>query len=554
MAETVKSSGGLFGLARRAWNELATIYRQKIWQISLEQDHGPRARWYALLRVISITLTGLGEIKIFSRAAALSYSSLLGIGPMIAIAVMAAGTVLHETPTATIIEKINQGLRYIAPQLDQMSAGAEAAEQAEKTSQLAINQRLIDLLNTFVEGSRSKAIGTAGLLMLIVIVVQLFISIEESFNTIWGVRRGRSMFTRIVMYWTLVTLGAVLALVAFSIVSSAITPPVSDDKAAVGPSTLTGAQPDATTPKSAPVGATPRSEPKPATPARPAISPTENPATDVKENSDAANTKALKWVVPSILFLVLVGLLTFFYRFIPNTNVRWFPSLIGAAVVAVLLVANNYLAFFYVRGVLRAQSLFGSLALPVVLMGGLYIFWLFVLLGGQITYAVQNVHYRSSRTAWEELNQHSREGLSLLVLVLIARRFKRTEAPFTASQLSTSMRVPAQVLNESINRLVDLGYVSTIPPTTHEGSQDYRYQPARPLDQITLREFRDRFARLGSSPSGERLDSVDPILRSFHERVNQGISEALGDQNLDRAIDELPVETVLPRDAVVARK
>lgn len=494
MAESTSPSRGVFGLAKRAFDELVTIYRQRIWQISLDQDHGPRARWYAFLRVISITLTGLGEIKIFSRAAALSYSSLLGIGPMIAIAVMAAGTVLQNTPTSRIIEQINRGLHYIAPQLDQMSAGAETAESAEKSAQLVVNQRVIDLLNTFVEGSRSSTIKVTGLIVLIAIVVQLFISIEEAFNLIWGVRRGRTMGTRVVMYWTLVTLGAVLCFAALSLFAE-----LTDEK----------------TLQSFWYG---------------------------QQLSDA-----LKWSVPLLLFGVLVGLLTSFYRFIPNTNVRWLPSLIGAAVVAVLLVANNYLAFFYVRGVFRAQSLFGSLALPVVLMGGLYVFWLFVLLGGQITYAVQNVHYRSSRTAWEELNQHSREGLSLLVLVLIARRFKRTEAPYTASQLSTAMRVPSQVLNESINRLVDLGYVSTIPPATSGNSQDYRYQPARPLEQITLREFRDRFARLGSSPAGERLDSVDPILRSFHERVNHGVSEALGDQDLDRAIDELPVDPILPR-------
>jgi hypothetical protein len=39
-------------------------------------------------------------------------------------------------------------------------------------------------------------------------VLQLFTSVETTFNEIWGVRRGRSWLMRIVFYWTILTLGA----------------------------------------------------------------------------------------------------------------------------------------------------------------------------------------------------------------------------------------------------------------------------------------------------------------------------------------------------------
>ena len=38
----------------------------------------------------------------------------------------------------------------------------------------------------------------------------LFKSIEDTFNDIWGIRLGRSLLMRIVFYWTILTLGAVL--------------------------------------------------------------------------------------------------------------------------------------------------------------------------------------------------------------------------------------------------------------------------------------------------------------------------------------------------------
>jgi membrane protein len=178
------------------------------------------------------------------------------------------------------------------------------------------------------------------------------------------------------------------------------------------------------------------------------------------------------------------------------------------------------------------------LSILPVLMAGLYIFWVFVLLGGQVTYAVQNVHHRSSRSAWEGLNQESRESLSLLLLVLIGRRFAECLPPYTATQLSEAMHVPTQVVNESLNRLMDLQLV-TMTPAVNESSLDYHYQVARPLSRITLLEFRDAFAALGTIPAGARLDSIDPVLAHFRERLAAAHRQALGEQNLEELFAQI---------------
>ena len=95
----------------------------------------------------------------------------------------------------------------------------------------------------------------------------------------------------------------------------------------------------------------------------------------------------------------------------------WFVA--GALVVTGLILLNNFVAIFYVRRVILTKSLYGSLALPIVLMLGLYIFWLYLLIGGVISYAVQNVHFRNSQAAWSQLNETMRERLSLVVLLTV---------------------------------------------------------------------------------------------------------------------------------------
>ena len=212
-------------------------------------------------------------------------------------------------------------------------------------------------------------------------------------------------------------------------------------------------------------------------------------------------------MLPSLSILLLVALLTLFYRYIPNTRVFWWAALIGAVIVTALLFLNNYLAFLYFKHVVVQRSLYGSLGILPILMLGLYIFWFFVLVGGQISYAVQNVHYRSSQAAWHNLSESARESLSLLVLLVICRRFKDGRPAYSASELGRLIKVPTQLLNESLNRLGDLGLVAAVPPAGGQAAPDYRYQPARPLGRITLADFKQLFESHGENPGGETLEA-----------------------------------------------
>ena len=241
--------------------------------------------------------------------------------------------------------------------------------------------------------------------------------------------------------------------------------------------------------------------------------------------------------------MVLVAILTLFYRYIPNTRVYWWAALIGALFVTALLFLNNYLAFLYFKRVVLQNSLYGSLGILPVLMLGLFIFWYFMLVGGQVSYAVQNVHLRSSQTAWQNLSESARESLSLLVLVLVCRRFKDCAPAYSATELGRIVKVPTQILNECLNRLGDLRLISAIPSLHGQSSLDYRYQPARPPVRITLGEFKQLFDRYGENPGGEALDSVDPVLRLYRERLARQEAEALGAATLDSLLDELPAAT-----------
>ncbi len=508
-------------LAER-WRKLVQLYQKEIWQPGQLQGFSLQGVFYAILRVVSITWTVFAETKAASRAAALSFSSLLGLGPLVALTVLVAGFALDNKDPNLAANTLSRLINFVAPQVGQYgklphnrepvpaatpdgrtpaavpSSAAPTArvELSAASTDVQLNPRLVQMMNSFISQGRSGSAGVVGFFSFMLIVLLLFKTVEDTFNEIWGVRSGRSVVMRIVYYWTILTLGAILFFASVTLLGAGAFVSVFED------------------------------------------------AVEQLPFSDQV-ALVLQWSLPAFSFTLLVVLLTIFYRIIPNTRVFWRAAFIGAVVVASLLMLNNYLAFLYVRRVILTESLYGSLGFPLVVMFGLYIFWLYVLIGGQISYAVQNVHFRNSQAAWGHLSQSMRERLLLVVLLTISRRFQDCLPPIAASHLGSMIKVPTQILNECLNRLVDLKLITPLPSTS-EDSSDLLYQPARPLNRITLADFKTLDDNLGDDPVGSSLDQLDPILLRYNQEVAKLGERAFLQKTLEQLLAEFPFDQSRP--------
>ncbi len=498
------SSNGnsLLDWAKRQSATFARLVKVDIWSADSLRKTNTRGRLHAFLRVVSITLSGVQENRAVSRAAALSFSSLIGIGPLVALTMMVAGFMLNDEDPDLAVNTLNRVLRFVAPQIDQydLAAAADAATNGETGAEIdakanisnapiEVRPELVDFINGFVSSSRNGAVGAVGAVTLIIIVLQLFTSIESAFNDIWGVRRGRAWIMRIAFYWMVITLGAVLFFAALTGLAGGAFTNAFAENLPFGPQLVA----------------------------------------------------LMQYFLPLLSFITLVVVLTVFYRAIPNTHVNWGAAAIGAFIVGLLLIANNYLAFLYIRNVLISRALYGSLAIPIVLMFGLYIFWLFVLLGGQVSYAVQNARFRNSQAAWHTLAESMRERLSLVVLLTVCRRFHSCQEPPTASQLGDIIGVPDQLLNECLNRLVRMQLLTPIPSPDGQAAVDDRYMPARPLGRTTLAHFKHRDDDLGEDPAGPDLVDADPLLVNYHRATRELTQSQLFQTPLDQLFEQFPL-------------
>lgn len=473
---------------------------KEIWRTEKVADKSLRGTGFALLRVIMIAWEGILRNRVPSQAGALSYYTLIAIAPLLAIAIMISGFVLKgENSEDVIVDAITELIFYIAPPAeeaanigveslfhtqDSTSAGtgagigghidvdALAKAAAEPTSteeakvKAAVDPKIVQFLQDLVRNARSGSLGVVGSLMLIWISVQLLSTIEKTFNTIWGVRQARSLLQRLVFYWTLISLGAVLG---FTAVSLGVYGQIARQFEHI------------------PFGHLFRD--------------------------------SFLWLAPLWTFISTVVLIAIFYRFIPNTHVRWKPAFLGALLVTIMLLLNKELSFIYVGFVIRQGSLLGVVGILPIFLFGLWLFWVILLLGGQLTFAMQNVNNLTNQRAWENVSLRTRETLGLAALLLTARRFEACEKPYTADEMADRIRVPGNILNECLGLLVDVGFLSPVEDDSNRRQKAVRYQPARPLEKISLAEYKAKLETRGNNQGTDLIKDADPILQQYEENL-----------------------------------
>lgn len=440
-----------------------------IWELEHLGRRTARARLYLVLRVLTLTAQGLRRNKLPVQSAALTFYSLIGIGPLIALGIMISSFVIDQAPSGTengdppaenrAVEWIETAIAYAAPQLS-IDIDDDDIDNAELAPEIT------EMINSFMAAAQSGTVGIVGSLMLFVIGIQVLSSIEGSFNSLWGVDKGRKLGERIVVYWTFISLGAVMGAASLTLVSFSRIEILFDYL---------------------PFG-------------------------------DEFKI-AFQFCTPIIVFLIIALLLTLFFRFIPNTRVDWKPAFIGATLVVAMLQIYNMLSFLYVQRVVDTRSLYGSVGIIVVLMLGLYVFWLLILFGGQVTYALQNADYLTNENAWQQTSEHTQEIISLAVLILVAKRFQAGAPPARASELHQKLRVPSHILNSSINRLCELGYLSPVASKSIEDERDHAYQPGHPLESITLGSFKQTFQSFGNNDGADLVTQHTPEVRTYLDEI-----------------------------------
>ncbi|WP_298433281.1 YhjD/YihY/BrkB family envelope integrity protein [Geobacter sp.] len=157
------------------------------------ETFGPlKRRPLKFLQIAVIVCRGFYADQCLLRASALTFSTLLSIVPLFALAF----AVLKGLGVQNTLEP------FI---LSQVAAGSH---------------EIVDRIVTYINNTKVGSLGAVGLAALLVTAVTLLGNIEEAFNAIWGVRETRSLYRKFSDYLSVLISGPLLLFAALSITTT----------------------------------------------------------------------------------------------------------------------------------------------------------------------------------------------------------------------------------------------------------------------------------------------------------------------------------------------
>lgn len=280
----------------------------------------------------------------------------------------------------------------------------------------------------FADNIRGTVVGSLGLAFLIYTVLSTIQKVEESLNFVWRVERPRSFARRVMEYLSMLVIGPVVLVTAFGLIASA-----GSSRWAHGLTQL---------PVIAPIFA------------------------------------RLGALIP---YVIVTGVFTFLFAFIPNARVRILPALIGGATAGILWAATGAGFSAFVHYSTQLVAVYTGFAIVITTIIWVYISWLILMIGAQLAFYVQNPHYLRRGNETIHIASADAERLALNVMYLVGKGYQKGERVWTLTRLAQNFDIPGVTLGGVVHALEHAGLVVA--------TEDDCLLPGRDMHAITLADI-----------------------------------------------------------------
>jgi membrane protein len=223
----------------------------------------------------------------------------------------------------------------------------------------------------------------------------------------------------------------------------------------------------------------------------------------------------------------------FFYQIIPDAPVKIRSALFGGLIAGLSWKAVGWVFGNFMAGSAQYPAVYSTFAILILFMVWLYLSWLIVLLGVQVTFFHQYPRYLFLRNGEARLSGRLSERLGLLAMVLVGRRFFLGEPPWSGPELTARLALPDDCVDELLQILAGHGFIMLL------AGEPGLLIPARDLATIKVVEVLDalRSAHEGEFPLvAESL--AEPAVDALADRLDNAMREIVGEQTIRDLIVE----------------
>jgi membrane protein len=371
--------------------------------------------------IFKLLWSDMVRLDILKQSSAMAYVTLISIVPSLAAIftiisifkpLMAGGSKVSDSIKSFIIQNLAEG------------TGSTVSDTLDKLiSNLSLTQ-----------------IGVTSFVSILVSLILLLRQVEQALNRIWMVRLERTMITRFVYFWTILTLGTfVCSLIFFYLSTFGIT------------NFLAGFR---------------------------------------------GEKASLLGSILGFLTSTLGGFSIFFfvYKVIPNTNVKIKHAAYGALFSAIALGIAGDIFGYYVKYFSKNSVLYGAIGALPLFLTWLYICWLIVMVGALLAwrfeqgFKVEEEEELIKPTSHESAyDQKQLEGfVPHLCLVMVYEAFwSQLKGGIKLEEIHEKVRVPSAWIRDSLEFLIEKKYVAVI-----QSGPEELYTACKPPDKILLTQLK----------------------------------------------------------------
>ena len=335
---------------------------------------------------------------------------------------------------------------------------------------------ITDQVMALVNNINGSVLGGIGLAFFIYTAISMVQKVEEAFNYVWYVTKPRSFAKRFVEYVAVLVIGVLAVSIALGTIAS-----ISDDSLFVW----------------------------------------------MQENRFIGPV----FVATSRLtpYLVVIGLFTFLYMFMPNTTVKFRSALIGGVAGGVLWATAGVLFTAFVVTGVRTQTVYASFAIAIITLLWLYLSWLILLIGSQVAFYFQNPAYLRMGRREPRLSNAMRERLALNIMLSVGTAFRDSGKSIDLQALSRELRIPSLTIEPILGELERSGLLTA--------TEDEYLVPGREMSRIGLRDILDVVRSRGETGS-HRDPQWAAAVDSLATDIDNAVTGTIGDKTLSQLLDD----------------
>ncbi|MFH1741716.1 MAG: YihY/virulence factor BrkB family protein [bacterium] len=404
-------------------------------------------------------------------------------------------TLLSLVPIVTVMFVAFRGLNVDRIGDDQIHQVFASLQLSEIVPSEDVKKVVADIRNK-VEEIDFKALGMVGLLGLIFTAVMAIGSVEQAFNRIWGVGRGRSVWRRFSDYLSVLIVGPLLIFLALTFSAGLVQNEV---RIAFG-------------------------------------------IVDVITAGLAERLLSLSrpLIISALAF-------SFVYSFLPNIRVPFHCALFGGVSAGFLWQISQWGYVKFQVGVAKYSALYGTLAaLPIFLLW-VYLSWVILLLGAEAAFCFQNYRRLSREFLDVDLSVEDRESIGIWMAARVTESFAKNVHRWTLARFSDALHLRDSVTATVLAPLLTDGILSVL--ADEEGAIVPGHDPAtiRLSDVLNaIHNAGDELSKSAADCLFQRVVSRKDLLRRFGvERADLSLTEFL---QLGRTGTEIPTTGVSAPD------